>query len=107
MPEFSPQVVVNATPIISLALISQIDLLHQFYGKVIIPPAVQSEVLAGGPQGVGRVGLILTGTLGILLKAKERGFILQVAPLIEQLRLGGIRLGDRVVAETLKLADEL
>jgi predicted nucleic acid-binding protein len=54
-----------------------------------------------------RVGLTLTGTLGILLKAKERGFIPQVAPLTEQLCQGSIRLGDRVVAETLKLADEL
>ena len=48
---------VNATPIISLALIRHINLLHQFYGKVIIPPVVQSEVLAGGSQGVGRVEL--------------------------------------------------
>jgi len=165
MPESLQQVVVNTTPVISLAMINRIDLLHQFYGKVIIPPAVRSEVLAGGPQGIGRVelsaanwietislqdpgwadlladldrgeaevialaqelnadlviiderlarryakraGLTLTGTLGLLLKAKERGFIPQVAPLIEQLRQGGIRLGDSVVAETLKLADEL
>ena len=57
MPEPSQQVVVNATPIISLALINRIDLLYQLYDKVIIPPAVQSEVLAGGPQGIGRVEL--------------------------------------------------
>ena len=53
-----------------------------------------------------RLGLTLTGTLGVLLKAKELGFVPAVGPLIDQLRLGGIRLGDAVVAEALKLAGE-
>jgi predicted nucleic acid-binding protein len=53
-----------------------------------------------------RVGLRLTGTLGVLLKAKSLGFVPSVAPLIDQLREGGIHLNDAVVAETLKLAGE-
>ena len=94
MPEFSPQVVVNATPIISLALISQIDLLHQFYGKVIIPPAVQSEVLAGGTQGVGRVELSAADWIEmILLQDPSR------ADLLADL--------DRGEAEVIALAQEL
>ena len=51
--------------------------------------------------------LTLTGTLGILLKAKERGLVEQVAPLVEQMRKGGIRLGEAIVSETLRLAGEL
>ncbi len=53
-----------------------------------------------------RLGLTLTGTLGVLLKAKERGLVPAVGPLIDQLRQGGIRLGDALVAETLRLAGE-
>jgi predicted nucleic acid-binding protein len=53
-----------------------------------------------------RLGLTLTGTLGVLLKAKERGVIPVIAPLIDQLRQGGIRLSQAVVTEALELAGE-
>jgi len=165
MPERPQQVVVNATPLIALALIGKLGLLQQLYGQVTMPSAVEAEVFAGGPKGIGsteireatwlhavslqdpqradlladldrgeaevialaqeldadlvilderlarrharRVGLTLTGTLGVLLKAKQVGQVGAVAPLIEQLRLGGIRLSDAIVAEVLKLADEV
>jgi predicted nucleic acid-binding protein len=45
MPERTRTVVVNTTPIITLALIGQLDLLRHLYGEVVIPPAVQAEVL--------------------------------------------------------------
>ena len=54
-----------------------------------------------------RVGLTLTGTLGILLKAKERKLLPKVAPVVEELRQGGIWLSDAVVTEALRLAGEL
>jgi uncharacterized protein len=53
-----------------------------------------------------RLGMRLTGTLGMLLKAKQLGMIEAVAPMIDQLRQGGIRLGDDVVTEVLSLAGE-
>jgi len=53
-----------------------------------------------------RLGLKLTGTLGVLLEAKNRGYIGAIKPLIEQLVQGGIRLGEEVIAEALKLAKE-
>jgi len=164
MPEPTRVVVVNTTPIIALALIGQLDLLRQLYGEVVIPPAVQAEILAGGPSGVGvaelktaawirpaplldpgradllsdldrgeaeaivlaqdlnaellimderlarrhaqRLGLTLTGVLGVLLKAKQQGLVPLVKPLIEQLRQGGIWLSDALVDEALKLAGE-
>jgi predicted nucleic acid-binding protein len=164
MPEQPRLVVVNATPIIALALIKQLGLLQYLYNEVVIPPEVQAEVLAGGPSGVGKVeleganwirtiplqdprradllsdldrgeaevialaqeldaqliiiderlarrhakrlGLTLTGTLGVLLKAKEQGMIPVIAPLIDQLRQGGIRLSQAVVTEALELAGE-
>jgi predicted nucleic acid-binding protein len=54
-----------------------------------------------------RLGMRLTGTLGILLKAKQVGLVDAVKPLVDQLRQGGIRLSDDLIAEVLKLADEL
>jgi predicted nucleic acid-binding protein len=164
MPEQPQTVIVNTTPIIALALIGKLDLLQHLYGKVVIPPAVWTEVMAGGASKVGmaelqeanwiqavplqdprradllsdldrgeaevialaqelnadlvivderlarrhagRLGLTLTGTLGVLLKAKERGLVPAVGPLISQLRQDGIRLDDALVAEALDLAGE-
>jgi hypothetical protein len=157
-------VVVNTTPIIALSLINRLDLLQSLYAEVLIPPAVQAEVLVGGTSGVGigdlrqatwirvtplqdprradllsdldrgeaevialaqelnaelvviderlarrhakRLGFTLTGTLGVLLQAKAQGLVSAVAPLIDHLRKGGIRLSDAVVAESLRLAGE-
>jgi hypothetical protein len=165
MPEPAQRVVVNTTPIIALSLIGKLDLLRELYGEVSIPPAVRSELLAGGPQGTGsralsdatwlrvislldprradlllvdlgrgeaevialaqevdaelvllderlarrharRLGLKLTGTLGVLLKAKERGLVSAVAPLISDLQRGGIWLSDALIEQTLRLAGE-
>jgi len=53
-----------------------------------------------------RLGLKLSGTLGVLLKAKSLGLIPSISPLVEQLLRGGIRLSESVVAEALELAGE-
>jgi len=165
MPDHPRLVVVNTTPIIALSLIGQLELLHRLYGRVLVPSAVQAEVLAGGVASAGlrelrdatwvdvvslqdpgradlitdlergeaevialaqernadlviiderlarrhatRLGMRLTGTLGILLRAKQLGMVDAVAPLIDELRQGGIYLGKDVVSEVLRLADEL
>jgi len=46
-------IVSNATPLISLSLISQLGLLKALYGQVYIPPAVYEEVVT---KGKGRPG---------------------------------------------------
>ncbi len=165
MPEIPSLVIVNATPIIALTLIGQLDLLQRLFGVVMTPPAVRAEILAGGVWGIGsaefqeatwlkvvqlqdprhadllvdldrgeaeviglalevdadlviiderlarrhakRLGLPLTGTVGILLRAKERGMVTSVAPLLEKLRGSGIWLGDSVVVEAMRLAGEI
>ncbi|MBI5303458.1 MAG: hypothetical protein HY868_15095 [Chloroflexi bacterium] len=53
MPERKRIIVTNTTPIISLALIGQLNLLRRLYDQVVIPPTVQNEVLAGGASGIG------------------------------------------------------
>ena len=164
MPDQPRLVIVNSTPIISLSLINQLELLKHLYQETFIPPTVQAEVLAGGVSGAGivqlqqaswiqiqslqdprradllsdldrgeaevialaqeinadlviiderlgrrhakRLGLTFTGTLGVLLRAKEQQLVTEIKPLIEQLQQGGIRLGDAVITEALKLAGE-
>ena len=164
MPEEPRLVVVNTAPIIALSLVGELGLLRSLYDEVIVPSAVEAEVLAGGRDGIGsselieaswlrvtslqdarradlladlnrgeaevlalaqelnadlviiderlarlhakRLGLTLTGTLGVLLRAKQLGHVKAVAPLIDRLRQGGIHLGDLLVTEVLALADE-
>jgi hypothetical protein len=55
-------------------------------------------------QHARRLGLKLTGTIGVLLKAKDRGFVPAVAPLIHDLQRGGIWLSDALVEQALRLA---
>jgi predicted nucleic acid-binding protein len=59
-----------------------------------------------GRRHAQRLGLTITGTLGVLLRAKNQGFISEIGSLIEEMRKGGIRFSDDLVARTLKLAGE-
>ena len=52
-------------------------------------------------------GLRVTGTLGLLLLAKRKGLISQIAPYVEELRRNGFRISEEVVKRVLKEAGEL
>jgi hypothetical protein len=53
-----------------------------------------------------RLGLTLTGTVGVLLRAKAAGVLPAVRPVIERIRDGGIWLKDILVDKALELAGE-
>jgi len=53
-----------------------------------------------------RLGLRITGVLGVLLQAKVNGHVGALRPLLTELRAGGFWLSDAVVAETLRLGGE-
>ena len=53
-----------------------------------------------------RIGLPLTGTVGILLEAKERGLIDAIKPLLNGLLANGIRLGPSFINDVLQQAGE-
>ncbi len=46
-------IVADSSPLISLAILEQLDLLPQLYQRVLVPPAVWDEVTV---QGVGLPG---------------------------------------------------
>ncbi|MBW4629651.1 MAG: DUF3368 domain-containing protein [Brasilonema octagenarum HA4186-MV1] len=52
----------------------------------------------------GALGIPVRGTLGIVLTAKQRGVIPAARPVLEQLRLCGMYLSDRVMNQALLLA---
>ncbi len=52
------------------------------------------------------LGIPVRGTLGLVLKAKLQGKISAARPVLEQLRLSGMYLSDRVMNQALKLVGE-
>jgi predicted nucleic acid-binding protein len=94
MPDEPRIVVVNATPLIALSLIDQLHLLQVLYQSVLIPPAVQAEVMQGGVRGTGAAELRRADWIRVVgLRDSER------ADMLSDL--------DRGEAEVLALALEL
>ena len=50
--------------------------------------------------------LPITGTVGVIVRAKERGFVSAVEPVLNELRAVGFAISDRLKAEALRLARE-
>jgi predicted nucleic acid-binding protein len=47
-----------------------------------------------------------TGTLGVLVKAKQSGYLSAVAPVINMLRSKGMWLTDKIISDVLRLSGE-
>jgi predicted nucleic acid-binding protein len=52
-------------------------------------------------------GLIVTGTLGVIIKAKNMSIIDSVKPIIDKIKTTNFRVSNEVEVATLKLAKEL
>ena len=59
-----------------------------------------------GRQYAQHFGLPLTGTLGILLRAKQAGHISEIKPLLQMLQKQGVWISTRVLQDVLELAKE-
>lgn len=155
------KVIANTTPLIALANIDQLELLHKLYGTIIVPQAVMDEIIREPAKHRVRnstwirveaihdpsqkdifrarlhagevevmilareqtadlvimdddaakktakfLGLNVTGTLGILLKAKREGYLEKVKPVMENLIQDGLYISDVVKEYALKEAGE-
>lgn len=157
-------VISDTGPLSYLHRLGRIELLHSLYGRIIVPPAVVTELGAGhrlgkdlpdvaalswievrvpaaasllgldslGPgeaEGIAlartlpgallilddgearRVaaagGLRVTGTIGVLLVAKERGLVERIEPELTRLRTFGFRLAEAVRLDVLRRAGEI
>lgn len=52
------------------------------------------------------LGIPVRGTLGLVLIAKQRGYVQAARPVLLQLRQAGMYLSDRVMDQALKLVGE-
>jgi hypothetical protein len=52
------------------------------------------------------VGLKVTGTIGVLLKAKSKGIIREVKPLLYELIKKGVLISDKLLNKIIELANE-
>lgn len=59
-----------------------------------------------GRRCAAALGIPVRGTLGIVLTAKQRGVIPSARPILEQLRLCGMYLSDKVINQALALVGE-
>ena len=52
------------------------------------------------------LGLVITGTIGVLIKAKNKGLISKVMPIILELEKQGIYFSEALKSRVLRLAEE-
>ena len=157
------KVVVNTTPIVALAEIGKLSLLHQLYGKIIIPEAVLDEIKSEPAYTLVRensgwidvvsfsisseirklfrsklhageievisyamkekaelviiddmaarkmakyMDLTVTGTMGVIIKAKQSGYIDNARYLIDALISNGLYISDELYEMVLRLSGE-
>ncbi|MCP4425717.1 MAG: DUF3368 domain-containing protein [Chloroflexi bacterium] len=60
-----------------------------------------------GRYAARQLGITVTGSVGILIEAKQRGFIPAVVPLLQDIRHYGYWLSDNLVSIAAKLAGEI
>lgn len=53
-----------------------------------------------------QLNLAVTGTVGVLIQAKESGLVSTVGPLLHKIRQNGYWLSDRLIEAAIKLAGE-
>lgn len=52
------------------------------------------------------LGLSVTGTMGVLLRAKREGYLTEIAPIVEELRGNGFYISDNLAEMILEQAGE-
>jgi predicted nucleic acid-binding protein len=60
-----------------------------------------------GRKEAEKLGFRITGTLGILFKAKKVGLITELKSLIEKLKVVGFRLSPKIEEEILRRSNEV
>ncbi len=61
---------------------------------------------AAGRKAAIKVGIQVIGTVGVLLRAKQVGYIKQVSPILKELRNQGYWLSDALLGQARVLANE-
>ena len=88
----------NSSPLIALERAGYQHLFSALFSQILIPPAVRSEVFGSNPSRrlAISLGLPVIGTLGILLRSKDRGLISEIRPIMEVLQNQGFHISERL-----------
>lgn len=54
-----------------------------------------------------KMGVRITGTLGVLVAAKRKGYISAIRPVIDQIQQTNFRISEELIREVLKKVDEV
>ena len=80
------------------------------WSEIVLYKQLQADYLVVDDKRARKVAKLnqikITGSLGILLLAKQEGLISAVKPLLDQLRTSDIFINENLIAKTLRLASE-
>jgi predicted nucleic acid-binding protein len=79
---------------------SAIALAHEIENKYLITDDLEARKLSV------KLGLSIIGTLGVLLRAKQKGHITLVRPFVEQMKQTDFRVSDELYQTVLRKANE-
>lgn len=98
--------VLDCACLIGLERIGRLDLLPALLEPAFAPPAVITEFDRKAREAAQRLGIPITGTIGLLLKAKQNGLVPAIKPLLDALDEQHFRIGFALREEALRLAGE-
>ncbi len=109
------KVIVNSTPLIALCKVNQLDLLRRIYVEITVPKILaqehEGEHLVVIDDNAARktaqfLGLTLTGTMGVLIKAKQLGYIDSVMPIVSRMEENKIFFSTGLKERVKRLSHE-
>jgi len=98
-------VIADAGPLIAFAHLELLSLLPEILGRIIVPDKVLQECLHI-PTRQGAVSIKPAVDMSVLIKARQRGRISEVVPLLEQLRAKGYHLSSGLISRILQYTGE-
>ena len=103
------KVISNSSPLIHLSKIGYLGLLKDYFQRIVVPEAVYKECLDDmDARETARIyDLQITGTIGILLRAKFEGKIVSLKDTLRKLMKTGFWIKRKLIQELLKFAGEM
>lgn len=100
-------VIADSSPLVYLSRVGVLDLLATAFGEVVVPATVWAEVVDARADAVAQErGLVVRGTLGVLVHARQHGALPALRPVLEALVGEGFRISPALVAEALRRVGE-
>nr|NQU88832.1 DUF3368 domain-containing protein [Bacteroidota bacterium] len=100
-----PKIIVSDTScLIIFEKLNRINLLESLYGEITITQIVADEYK--GRREAKQLNINYTGTVGILVAAKEKGFIKTVFEILDEIVRTNFRISEKLVEEVKRRCGE-